>query len=107
MPAPREAILPSSLGAEGMLVALAVEAGSGEYRVGDQVWLRQFGPDAFARLLNRDVLVPRPGARFVFGRMIDRDAQRVAVLPPGAGSRQVVVENPAWIAAAEMLVRRL
>ena len=107
MPAPREAILPSSLGAEGMLVALAVEAGSGEYRVGDQVWLRQFGPEAYSRILNRDVLVPRPGGRFVFGRMIDRDAERVAVLPPGAGSRQVVVENPAWIAAAEMLVRTL
>ena len=79
LPAPREAILPSSLGGEGVLVALAVEASAGEYRAGDQVWLRQFGPEHYARLLNRDVLVPRPGGRFAFGRMINRDDLRVAV----------------------------
>ena len=107
LPAPREAILPTALGGEGMLVALAVEVSAGEYRAGDLVWLRQLGPEAYPRLLNRDVLVPRPGGRFAFGRMIDRDAARVAILPPGAGTRQVVVEGPAWIAAAEMLVRRL
>ena len=105
--APREAILPSALSDEGTLVAIAVEDSAGEYRAGDQLWLRQLGPEAYPRLLNRDVLVPRPGGRFAFGRMIDRDAARVAVLPPGAGSRQVVVENPAWIAVCEMLVRKL
>ncbi len=104
---PREAILPSALGGEGVLVALEVESSTGEYRAGDQVWLRQLGPEDYPRLLNRDVLVPRPGGRFAFGRMIDRDAARVAVLPPGAGSRQVVVDSPAWIAVAEMLVRTL
>ena len=30
-------------------------------------------PEDFARLLNRDVLAPRAGGRFAFGRMIDRD----------------------------------
>jgi hypothetical protein len=39
--------------------------------------------------------------------MINRDATRVAILPPGAGSRQVVVDDPAWIAVTEMLVRPL
>jgi hypothetical protein len=39
--------------------------------------------------------------------MIDRDASRIAILPPGAGSRQIVIDNPAWIAATEMLVRKL
>ena len=39
--------------------------------------------------------------------MIDRDDARVALLPMGAGQRQVVIENPAWLAVAEMLVRRL
>lgn len=107
LPAPRDAILPATLGGPDGLMALLVEVGSGEYRSGDQVWLRQHGPDDFARLLNRDVLVPRPGGRFAFGRMIDRDASRVAILPPGAGSRQVVVDSPAWIAVAEMLVRAL
>ena len=107
LPAPREAILPSALGDDGVLIALAVEDSCGEYRAGDQVWLRQLGAEAYPRLLNRDVLVPRPGGRFVFGRMIDRDAQRVAILPPGAGTRQVVVDSPAWIAVTEMLVRKL
>lgn len=105
--APRDAVLPSALGGEQGLVAMAIEAGAGEYRAGDQLWLRQRGPEDFARLLNRDVLVPRPGGRFAFGRMIDRDESRVAILAPGAGTRQVVVENPAWIAVAEMLVRAL
>lgn len=105
--APRDAILPTALGGESPLVALAIEAPSGQYRAGDQVWLRQYGPDAAARLLNRDVLVPRPGGRFAFGRLIDRDGQRVAVLPPDPGQRQIVIDNPAWIAAAEMLVRAL
>jgi len=29
------------------------------------------------------------------------------LLPPGIGQRQIVVDNPAWIAVAEMLVRKL
>ncbi|HMO69832.1 MAG TPA: XRE family transcriptional regulator, partial [Novosphingobium sp.] len=105
--APRDAILPVDLARDGALVALDVEQGAGEYRTGDQVWLRQCGPEHFARMLNRDVLAPRPGGRFAFGRMIDRDEQRVALLPPGPGTRQVVIDNPAWLAVAEMLVRRL
>jgi hypothetical protein len=31
----------------------------------------------------------------------------VGLLPPGAGQKQVVVDNPAWLAVAEMLVRKL
>ena len=73
LPAPRDAILPSTLGGDEPLVVLAIEAPAGLYRAGDQVWLRQHGPDGFAKLLNRDVLVPRSGGRFAFGRMIDRD----------------------------------
>lgn len=105
--APREAILPTVLGGDAPLLALAVETGAGEYRSGDQVWLRQHGPEDYARLLNRDVLAPRAGGRFAFGRMIDRDETRIAILPPGAGSRQIVIDSPAWVAVAEMLVRPL
>lgn len=105
--APRDAILPSALGGEEPLIALAIDHGAGDYRAGDQVWLRQHGPEEAPRLLNRDVLAPRSGGRFAFGRMIDRDETRIAILPPGAGSRQVVIEHPAWIAVAEMLVRKL
>jgi transcriptional regulator with XRE-family HTH domain len=105
--APRDAVLPTALGGDAPLFAMAVETSLGEFRAGDQVWLREVQPADFARLLNRDVLAPRPGGRFAFGRMIDRDAARVALLPPGPGSKQVVVENPPWLGAAEMLVRKL
>ena len=105
--APSDAILPCSLEGEGTLVALAIETSAGDFRAGDQVWLRQHGPDVYARLLNRDVLAPRPGGRFAFGRMIDRDATKVALLPPGAGQRQIIIDQPEWLAVAEMLVRTL
>lgn len=105
--APRDAILPTALGGDGALVALAVEASAGPYLAGDQLWLRQYAPQDYARLLNRDVLVPRAGGRFAFGRMIDRDDHRVAILPPDPGQRQIVIDGPPWIAAAEMLVRSL
>jgi transcriptional regulator with XRE-family HTH domain len=104
---PRDAVLPTALGGSEPLVALEIEASAGEYRAGDQLWLRQSQPEDFAKLLNRDVLAPRPGGRFAFGRLIDRDDARVALLPPGPGTKQVVVENPPWLAAAEMLVRKL
>ena len=103
----RDAILPIDLVGEGPVVAMAVEASAGEYRAGDQLWLRQTGPEDFAKLLNRDVLAPRPAGRFAFGRMIDRQGSRIALLPPGPGQRQVVIDSPAWVAAAEMLVRKL
>lgn len=104
---PREAVLPSQLGGSQPLVVMEIEASGGDYRQGDQVWLRQYQPDDFAKLLNRDVLAPRPGGRFAFGRMIDRDSARIALLPPGPGKRQLVIDNPAWLGAAEMIVRRV
>jgi transcriptional regulator with XRE-family HTH domain len=105
--APRDAILPVELGGDAPLVCLAVDAPQGEYRTGDQLWLRRAAPEDAPRLINRDVLVPRAGGRFAFGRLIDRQATLVGLLPPGAGQRQIVVDNPAWLAVAEMLVRRL
>ncbi len=104
---PRDALLPSELGGEAVRVVLAIEASAGEYRAGDQLWLRQITPEDAPRAVNRDVLVPRKGGRFAFGRLIDRQGTRVAVLPVGAGQKQLVVDDPAWIAVAEMLVRRL
>jgi transcriptional regulator with XRE-family HTH domain len=106
--APRDAILPSALAGEGPLLALAVEASIGEYRPGDQLWLRQVDrEEEWGRHINRDVLAPRPGGRFAFGRLIDRDGRRIAILPPGLGARQMVIDHPAWLAVAAMLVRRL
>ncbi|MBO9517113.1 MAG: helix-turn-helix transcriptional regulator [Porphyrobacter sp.] len=104
---PRDAILPTDLGGDGVLVCLAVDAPQGEYRAGDQLWLRQVEADQAPKLINRDVLVPRSGGRFAFGRLIDRQGTLVGLLPPGSGQRQIVVDNPAWLAVAEMLVRKL
>ncbi len=104
---PRDAILPTALAGGARVVALAIETSAGEYRTGDQVWLRQVDPEDFAKALNRDVLVPRPSGRFAFGRMIDRQDSKVALLPPGSGSRQIVIDNPPWLGVAEMLVRKL
>lgn len=104
---PREAILPTELTGGGALLCLAIEAGAGEYRTGDQLWLRQIAPEDAPQAINRDVLVPRKGGRFAFGRLIDRQGSLVGLLPPGIGQRQIVVDNPPWIAVAEMLVRKL
>jgi hypothetical protein len=39
--------------------------------------------------------------------MIDHRDGRVALLPPGPGQRQLVIDRPAWVAVAEVLVRPL
>jgi transcriptional regulator with XRE-family HTH domain len=104
---PADALVPFVGNSDDKLMVVAVETSAGEYRTGDQIWLRQIEQGEFPRALNRDVLAPRPGGRYAFGRMIDRDGERVAILPPGIGQRQVVIDRPAWLAVAEMLVRRL
>lgn len=105
----RDAILPTDLGGsdDGALLCLAIESPQGEYRAGDQLWLRRIDLDDAGRHLNRDVLAPRSGGRFAFGRLIDRKANLVGLLPPGAGQRQIVIDKPVWLAVAEMLVRKL
>ena len=107
LPSPRDAILPVELGGDAPLLCLAVDAPQGEYRAGDQLWLRRMEPQDAPKLINRDVLVPRSGGRFAFGRLIDRQGAMVGLLPPGTGQRQIVVDGPAWLAVAEMLVRKL
>ena len=103
----RDALLPSDLSAGQPLVVMAIEHSQGEYRAGDQLWLRQIAPEDAQQAINRDVLVPRKGGRFAFGRLIDRQGSMVGLLPPGAGERQIVVDSPEWIAVADMVVRRL
>jgi transcriptional regulator with XRE-family HTH domain len=105
--APRDALLPTELESGVALICLAIETGAGEYRPGDQLWLRQLPPDDAPKMINRDVLVPRKGGRFAFGRLIDRQGTLVGVLPPGSGQRQIVIDGPPWLAVAEMLVRKL
>ena len=82
-------------------------AGIGDYRSGDTIWCEPLAPEAFGGALNRDVLVPRPGGRFLFGRLIGREGDRLQLLPLGAGQRQQVVSDPPWIARAVTLIRAL
>ena len=88
-------------------VAIIVAASVGDYRAGDEIWCDTLQAEAFGRALNKDILIPRPAGRFMFGRLIDRDDERLQLLPLGAGGRQQVVANPPWIAVARRLVRGL
>ncbi len=88
-------------------VAIMVEGSVGEYRSGDEVWCQRLAPADFAGALNRDVLVPRPAGRFVFGRMIGREGTRLQILPFGSGAKQQIIEDPVWIGVASRLVRTL
>ena len=92
---------------EAGMVSIAVASGIGDYRSGDEIWCRRLEAAEYGRALNRDVLVPRPGGRFLFGRLIGREEGRLHLLPLGAGARQLVVADPAWIAVSERLIRSL
>jgi len=121
---PREAVLPTEMAGRhapdgeehceegggqgsGAMMVIEVTAPVGEYRVGDTVWLRRIEPGDAGSAINRDCLVPRPGGRFAFGRLIDRRGSLIGILPPQSGQKQQVIDNPPWIAVATMLVRAL
>lgn len=91
----------------GNMIGLRFASATGEYRRGDELWLEQLQPADYAAAINLDVLVPRPGGRFIFGRLLGRDAGKLHMLPLEAGARQQVVTDPAWIAKAVRLVRKL
>ena len=92
---------------QGGQMAMTVSASLGDYRTGDEIWLESLDSNEFGSALNRDVLVPRPAGRFLFGRLIGREGDRLHLLPIGAGTRQSVVTDPPWIAVAIRLVRAL
>ncbi|HEX8301106.1 helix-turn-helix transcriptional regulator [Sphingomonas sp.] len=105
--APRRPAMVAPPRGEAGMVAVTVSGGIGDYRAGDEIWCATLAPEEFARALNRDVLVPRPAGRFLFGRLIGREEGKLHLLPLGAGARQQVVADPAWIARAVRLVRSL
>lgn len=95
-------------------IGITVTASLGDYRAGDSIWCDTLDPARFGQALNRDVLVPRAAGRFVFGRLIGREPPgadgtpgKLHLLPLGAGTRQQVITDPAWIAQAVRLVRAL
>ena len=102
----REAIVVPPRVEDGQ-IAVLVSGSLGDYRAGDELWCDTLEPGDYASALNRDVLVPRPAGRFLFGRLINRDEERLQILPLEAGGRQQVVANPAWLAVASKLVRKL
>jgi transcriptional regulator with XRE-family HTH domain len=98
-------VVPPKVGTGQM--AMTVSASTGDYRAGDEIWLERLEPEDFSHALNRDILVPRPAGRFLFGRLIGREDGKLHLLPPGAGGRQSVVADPPWAAVAVRLVRAL
>lgn len=104
-PTKEERLMVPNIG--GNMVGMRIASAMGQYRRGDELWMEQLQPEAFVTALNLDVLVPRPGGRFLFGRLLGRDAGKLHLLPLEAGARQQVVADPAWIAKAVRLVRAL
>jgi hypothetical protein len=88
-------------------IGVLVAGSLGDYRTGDELWCDTLAPADYARALNRDVLVPRPAGRFLFGRLINRDEEKLQIIPLEPGGRQQVVANPPWLAEAAKLVRNL
>jgi len=91
---------------EGVMAVL-VEESVGDYRAGDAIWCERLSPDQFGRALNRDVLVPRAGGRFAFGRMIGLETDRLLLLPLTSGARQTVIVDSPWLGVVRRLVREL
>lgn len=102
----REAVATPPVPVAGM-VAIQVDATIGDYRAGDVIWCQRVNPENFATLVNRDVLLPRPAGRFIFGRLINRDGSMLQILPFGAGGKQQVIADPPWAAYAIRLIRTL
>ena len=105
--APRRAAIVVPPRAGDGQVAITVAGSVGEYRAGDEIWCAMLGPEDYASALNRDVLIPRPAGRFLFGRLINRDQDKLQLIPLEPGGRQQVVANPPWLALATKLVRSL
>lgn len=91
----------------GDMIGIKVTASLGDYRAGDEIWCSRILPADYAASLNRDMLFPRPGGRFLFGRLIGREGDRLQVQPLAYGARQQVLTDPPWAAVASRLIRAL
>ena len=105
--APRRESVVIAPQATSEMVAVSVTAGTGDYRSGDEIWCMRLTPAEFGQAMNRDVLLPRPGGRFLFGRLIGREEGKLHLLPLGPNQRQMVVTNAPWAAVATKLIRNL
>lgn len=115
--APHDILLPNEIDPLARWVVLRVESAWGEYRAGDQLWMRHLDwgavPVAASKLINREMIVPLPGGRLALGRLIAitpetlEEEHAVSLLPSLDNKPPMRIEGPAWIALAEMLVRPL
>jgi hypothetical protein len=103
--APRKASVVVPPHADEGQLAILIASSVGDYRAGDELWCATLEPGSYAEALNRDILVPRPNGRFLFGRLINLDSEKLQILPLEAGGRQQVVANPPWLAVIKTLVR--
>ncbi|USI71459.1 helix-turn-helix domain-containing protein [Sphingomonas morindae] len=87
-------------------VALLVETSLGDYRAGDTLWLDRLAPAEFDAARNRDVLVPLPAGRFLFGRLLALAPDGLDLLPLGAapGGPQRLAPPP-WLGRVTCLIR--
>lgn len=92
---------------EAGMTAVRFAASVGDYRGGDIIWCRRLARDAISTALNRDLLVPRPAGRFLFGRLLAVDGEKMQLLPLVDGARQQVIALPEWAAVAVRLVRTI
>ncbi len=92
---------------EAGMVGVRFTSGIGDYRTGDILWCRRIARDALATALNRDMLVPRPAGRFLYGRLLALDGDKMQMLPLSDGGRQQVIALPEWAAVAVRLVRTI
>lgn len=92
---------------ESNMVGVRFAATLGDYRRGDQLWCRRLSRDDLAQAINRDILVPRPQGRYIFGRLLALDAQNMQILPLSDGARQQVIAQGDWVALPVQLIRIL
>lgn len=87
------------------MIAMRMNDSIGDYRFGDILWLEKISAAHIQSALNMDILAPRPDGRFLFGRLIGSEDDRIQILPLGAGARQQIIKNPQWIAKVKNLIR--
>ena len=80
-------------------IAVLVAASVGDYRSGDEIWCELLASGRLWPRAKPRRSVPRPAGRFLFGRLINRDDEKLQILPLEAGGRQQVVANPPWLAS--------
>lgn len=97
------------------MLAVRVSASIGDYRAGDEIYCRPLHEN-WQQARNRDILLPRPAGRFLFGRLLNIESTegtfenaegKLHLLALDSTQRQYVVTNPPWIALATRLVRQL